>query len=599
MLWQSINFQGAVTIDKKLIDLLSLYLQGQEKLLASELPTVFGLEDRILESFEEALSYIEASLQDQLLRSRVPSIKFLSGQCNLLFWKYIQVLEGAATELLQQLERIRFDKLNSKILDEIDEVFALLQTHIHRAKEALKKLEILLETEEMRVGGKKGWQAWLATTFPKWFGLLDPGLGNYLDKAHKALNIREEQIKTGFKEYEQLDHEAQGTLSKFEEYKVLQSLEPKVNGIFKELYRLLKMWATNLKTKVLPEADMVRTLRMKMSVEKLTTVLNKYHKALSLACYDASRALKSPLLNEEERSNILRKVEGYSKEDYSLVGTISRFRDFLLRTDPNPYVRARLGFTEKITGMEPLKPRQLQKLAFEVEGLGDILGKMIHALHAPWDHTPLQERDLYHHSQNILHELAQPLASHSLMKSRAAHLVDLLWQMDEVSSCDPGIVEYMGDSLSYAMRADWRYHVLHENQDFHKLYKVHCAIAVREEDPEQLERLELFKEAFEVIKSWLKKGGGWWYTKEVEEAVESIKGALTEFLIGVESPPRGDLTVFVAAKKQQLLELRYLFGEFFLKHLQKSRRGGDELRDRFLFVDQSLELIDNRLSELV
>jgi hypothetical protein len=545
MLWQSINFQGAVTIDKKLIDLLSRYLQGQEKLLASQLPIVFGLEDRVPESFEEALSYIETSLQDQLLRSRVPPIKFLSEQSNLLFWKYIQVLEGAATELLQQLARIRFDKLNLKILNEIGEVFTLLKTHIQRAKEALKRLERLLEAEEMRTGGKKAWQTWMAGIFPKWFGLLDPGLWSYLEKSHKALNIREEQIKDGFKEYEQLDHAAQGTLRKFEEYKVLQSLEPGVSNIFKELYRLLKMWATNLKTKILPEGDMVRVLRMKMSVEKLTTVLNKYHKALSLACYDASRALKSPLLTEEERSKILRKVEGYSKETYSLGGTVSRFRDFLLRTDPNPYVRARLGFAEKITGMEPLKPRQLQKLSFEVEGLGDILEKMTGSLRASWDHTPLQERDLYHQSQNTLHELAQPLASHSLMKSRAAHLVDLLWQLDEVSSCDPEIVAYIRDSLSYGMCADWRYHVLHEN------------------------------------------------------AVESIKGALADFLTGIEIPPRGDLSVFVATKKQQLLELRYLFGEFFLKDLQKSRRGGDELRDRFLFVDQSLELIDNRLSELV
>ncbi|SCA62766.1 hypothetical protein SCG7086_AD_00250 [Chlamydiales bacterium SCGC AG-110-P3] len=614
MLWKPINFQGVVVVDKELVDQLRLYLEEKEGALARHVASAFQVGDSEEIPSIRYLTLVDASTAaadsvSVLLQAREEGVegldhKELNERLDHAFWDYVEVLEGSATEFLQQLDHVRLDRLTLDTLQAIDAVKLMIIDKVKRVRDVVIQVDGILSryfdgsqpnlSVLQRLLRRLGWSK----------ASLDVALTAHLEKTEEALVSRDRQLKDSYQEYNRLSLKVQGSLSKLESYQILKTLDPSMLDQFSDIYRLLKMWKANLRSRGLPEKDITRILRIKVSVPQVTEVFRSYYRSLTDALYDMSRQLKAKdNVDRAVRSEWRERVDGYSRELHSLGSSVSRFRDFLLRTDPNPYVRARWGFTERITGTEPRETRDLQRLAFEIEGLDDLYRKLFESLQNETAVLPLRARSSYQQIQRAVHELSQPLASRPLMRKRGDYLVDLIDELDELGTTDGAVINYVAELLSKALRADWKYHVLHENPGFRRLIRVHSGIAPIADDSDYSSRMVRLNSAFEALREWAKGGSIWRPGADVEAAIERIKEVMQELLSTLQAVGQaGDttdaqLSEFVTQQRRQLLELRFRFGKFCLQHLQAHPEGG-QLRNQFLFVDQYFEFVENKLSDI-
>ena len=614
MLWKPINFQGVVVIDRELVDQLRQYLDDKEGALARQIVHAFQVGGAEEAPSTRALTLGDAAAASKdsvevLLQAREEGVAGLdraelNDALDRALWDYVEVLEGSATEFLQQLDHVRLDRLTLDTLQAIDAVKLMIIEKVKRVSDAVVQVDSTLS--RYIEGSQPNLPVWTRVTRRLGWGTvsLDAALTAHLAKTEEALVSRDRQLKDSYQEYNRLSLKVQGSLHKLEGYQILKTLDSGKQEEFADIYRLLKMWKANLRSRGLPEKDVTRILRIKVSVPQVTEVFRSYYRSLTDALYDISRQLKeTESVDKGVRRQLREQVDGYSRELHSLGSSVSRFRDFLLRTDPNPYVRARWGFTERITGAEPKETRDLQRLAFEIEGLDDLYRKIVESLQVEGAPGPLRSQSSYQQIQRAVHELSQPLASRPLMRKRGDYLVDLVEELDELGTTDGAVVNYVGEVLSKALRADWKYHVLHENPGFRRMFRIHFGIAPVADDPDHTSRIERLNTAFDELKEWAKGGSIWRPGEDVEAALEDIKGVMQEFLTALQSVGQaGELTDaqlsdFVTQKRRQLLELRFQFGRFCVRRLQVHPEGV-QLRNQFLFVDQYFEFIENKLNDL-
>lgn len=620
MLWRPINFQGVVAVDKDLVDQLQQYLSNKELLVAQQVASCFqenivyleggGDSPKLLSDLSSDLSMGEAVVaakdalalvvRDQQHVVAPFDLKALSDQLNKALWNYVEVLEGAAAEFLQQLSHVRLDRLTEDTLQAVDSVKVLMLEKVQKCREIVIRLERHLSEYRDQSQQSDSWKAKILTIIPWKSAELDRQILAHLDKTKEALVSRDRQLKDSYQEFQRLRIKVQGSRQKVEGYSILSSLDSTVRERLLDVYTFLKMWKLNGKTRSVPEPDLVRILRMKAPTEQLMGDFQAYFSRLTEELFQLSRRLKTQGVVADRRT-ACKQAALLSKEVYSLGSTVGRFRDFLLRTNPNPYVRVRFGFSDQVTGTEPNETKELKKLRFSIESLGDLYHKIQESLERPISRELFRFTPLYHSIQDALHELGQPLASRGLMRKRGDALVDLMEDLDELGSSDPETVEYMGEVLSKAMRADWKYHTLHEVPGFRQLYQVHLGITDSGQSDEMFkDLLDQWSGFQETVKTWIGKDSIWRFPTEVEEAVEGLKVLLRDFLLSIDElagSKDDDVAVKVLEKRRLLLKLRYQFGRFCLKNLQSHSEGG-MLRNHFLFVDQYFEFMENKLNEI-
>jgi hypothetical protein len=203
-----------------------------------------------------------------------------------------------------------------------------------------------------------------------------------------------------------------------------------------------------------------------------------------------------------------------------------------------------------------------------------------------------------------IYDMGQPLASASMMASKAEHFVKLLNQLNELGSRDPDVVSDITPLLSNAMRADWKYNVLQDIPLFHQLYSVHINILPPITDRNHINRLRQFKKHIQQLTQWVKEKNMHAHLQEIEFDINDIKGYLQDFLAQLQrtvkdpiySTHEGKVSL-IKDTAQQLLEYRYMFCNFF-HHLRQNEIDEKSLRNQFLFVDQYFETIENKLDEI-
>jgi hypothetical protein len=122
------------------------------------------------------------------------------------------------------------------------------------------------------------------------------------------------------------------------------------------------------------------------------------------------------------------------------------------------------------------------------------------------------------------------------------------------------------------------------------------------EDPTHAFRLERFRLLFDQIENWVEKGDVYSHVHEIELDMNDMKTYLQDFLATVQRAARDKshdpfLDETIHKLRQQLLEYRYLFGQFFFLIMSKSL-DGVQLRNQFLFVDQYFESVEILLNDL-
>ena len=108
-----------------------------------------------------------------------------------------------------------------------------------------------------------------------------------------------------------------------------------------------------------------------------------------------------------------------------------------MKTHPNPYVRTRWGFTEWIVGPEPSQTKELLRLVWDVEGLDKLYYVLLEALDKGPAATGDELTQQYQEALRTLHEMSQPLATRSVMRTKGEKLLYQIQQMNELGSLRP------------------------------------------------------------------------------------------------------------------------------------------------------------------
>lgn len=619
-----IDFQGIISLDHALVDQLQQYLQEKESQVSKSI--INAIHPLPRESLPPVLPYsttVDLKLSDaieafsknvhQVANSARPLVaindwELATRQINNALWEYVEVLEGCVTELFQQLGQVGFEQWHPELMQVVDSIKNMLSIRMDELRWKIRQIESLLWEYRWACEAFDGRSIFLKKLIYFWKSLLDRALQGYLKKSQKYLKIRYQWFSSRYNDYIKLNVKVESSLKKFSGYRVFKDLEESVQSGFKKIYQLLKLWELNLRSSSLPAREPIRVLRSAYSIDKAASIFNDYYASLRNALFERSRKFKRDsnelYMDASSRRIINEIIKGYRAEVHTLGVTIGKYRDFFLRTHPNPYIRTRWGFAEWIVGPEPSQTKELLNHVYEVELLDKLFEDLENALKkgsAAYDSLSLTKQ--YREILDTLHEMGQPLTTRSVMRARAEKFLGQIQLMDELGSFNPEVIDYVGKSFSKALRADWQYHVLFEISLFHQLYKIHQGILGPIVDRNHLNRMNKFKELIAQIEGWVRNRDTHRHMHEIETDMMDMKGYLQDFYayiqrISLEKDiSKTELKEEVVEAAKQLLEYRYLFGKFF-HNLHQHEPEGKLIRNQFLFIDQYFESVENKLHEL-
>ncbi|MFQ5730089.1 MAG: hypothetical protein ACE5GN_06990, partial [Waddliaceae bacterium] len=613
-----------ISLDQPLVDQLNGYLQEKESQVSHRI--LHAIHPLPRESLPPVLPYstsgqvkladaVEAFSKNvhKITTSKRPIVtsndwEIATRQINNALWEYVEVLEGCVTELFQQLGQIGFERWHPELIKVVDVIKGMLNIRMEELGWKIQRLESLLWEYRWACEARDGKNILIRKILLFWKSLLDRSLQSYLRKSCKFLKVRYRWFGHRYGEYLRLKRKIEQSLRKFKGYHVFKSLDDGVQEGFKKIYSLLKLWELNLKSKSLPPREPVRALRSTVSVDKATELFKEYCQALKKALFERSRKFKqdsNELYYDASSRRIVREIiKGYCAEIHTLGVTIGKYRDFFLKTHPNPYVRTRWGFAEWVVGPEPSQTKELLHLVYDVERLDTLFEDLSESLEKgplPSDSSNLARH--YREIQRTLHEMGQPLASRSVMRGRAEKVLYQIQQMNELGSFNPEVVDYVGKAFAKALRVDWQYHVLFEISLFYELYAIHQGVLGPIDDRQHVNRMNKFKELIAQLQEWVKNRDTYRHIREIETDMTDMKGFLQDFLASAqrvakdESYDQAKIQEMITEIAKQLLEYRCVLGKFF-HYLHQHEPEGKLIRNQFLFVDQYFESVENKLHEI-
>lgn len=623
MAWKAIDFHGIATLDRSLVDQLTRYLDEKESAVGfgvlsiirscvekQDHPTVLPAPTvgiRLSESTEAAARRI----RETLLSGKLP-VSFEEWQdkviqrTNTLLWEYVEVLEGGVTELFQQLQQVPLEKWNSELFQVVGEIKVLLMHHIEDSMWAIRRLDQMFWKYRWEWESRKGsYTVLLRRIFSQWSFLIDRSLLTNLEKSRKFLGFNFKKFATRYREYLKLKMRSEQSAQKFGTYQVFNLLDSEARENLKATYLLVKVWHLNNTSKALPKELLVRTVGSAINFAKSQTYFKEYINRLQDTLYARSRLFKEQSIDTllgDQGVNVQKDIiGGYRAEVHTLWSMISRYREYLLQTDPNPYIRTRWGFSEWTVGPEPAKTQQLLDLEYALEHLDQLFIRLLDAVDKGPMHCPLV-RDVSDDIYRWLHEMSQPLTSKNMMRVNGERVVEALQELNELGSFEHGSIEFVGNVLSKALRADWKYHVLFDVSSFEELYQIHCGIVGELHDRNHMGRIHRFDELVKQLSCWVKSRSVNKHAHEIEQDMTDIKEGLQEFYVYVQKLfAQRDVSAEQALQhayevSHGLLEYRFLFGKFF-HELRENEPDERSIRNRFLFVDQYFESIESLIQE--
>lgn len=609
MIVRAIDFQGIHGLNRALIDQLRSYLDAKEALLADTILNALILPPGYMSTpVLPSSGHLRLSQASEIFRKKVREIteeqavdlnwRTTANQINHALWSYVEILEGNVVELFSQLDQIGFERWN---LDFFSTVESLKELLFHRIDDLIWTIRHLNEgLLVFRAVCRQRKNLWLMVgRFVSWFSpVLDRSLITNLQKSNQLLTIRFKQFHLKYNSYKEIDNKIEMMMRKFQTFYAWKMLDQETKEKFTKIYRLVKVWEENRRLKIFPIKDILRAVKQLAPAGKATLVFKEYLGMLKEILFSLSRKEHDEQAIEQEKEKIVQ-LKG---ELTTLGAIIGRYRELLLTTDPNPYLRHRLGFSEWVVGQEPRKTKDLLNLVYEVEILDGLYNKFSASLTAN-EPDSAQGKQLRRDIENVLHEMGQPLSSRSMIKARADHLLDLIEECDELGGKYGNISDFICSVLIKALRIDWKYQVLNENPKFYSLYAIHKGIVGAAEDRTHLSRMHKFKHIIHHLTQWVKHRDALKHTQDIEVDIHDIKEYFQEFLARIQKGEQeaGQDTErsweLAATYSQQLLEYRFLFANFIYS-LRQHGSEGKWMRDQFLFADQYFETIENKIKRL-
>lgn len=614
---RSIDFKGIIELDHKIVEQLEQFLHEKENRLAHQLTTI--IEAPPLETFTPILpagSFLKLS---EAVESLTKTVRLFDAnhfekqnlsdhaihvvkEVNEALWEYTEVLESCVVELFQQIRQVPIDRWHISISQVVKDIKDILSHHLEDFIWVIRRLEKPLKEYCLKCQSKSN--KWFNWVFGETY--LDPNLLKNLQETEKFLKTHYEAFEKLYNECMLLGTRVEEDLEKMKSLPILALLDIHDQNLYIDVFRLLKMQEVNLRPKKELAIETTNALKRLASVDNIIHLFHTYFRGLRDAFFNSSFEWKS--FNQEKENfkealqSLQNKLHVYQQELRQLIHTMSRYRFFILKNDLNPYSRSRWGFTEWIVGPEPAKAKKLLGMIYSAEELDADFTQFTTSLSRDPISQQRVESLAYQEIEKYLHEMGQPLISRSMMHNRIERLLHQLKACDEIGSPHMSTVYYFEDVLSKAMREDWKYHVLHEFSLFHKIYRLHLGMAKRFEDPAHAFRLDRFNLLFKQIEEWIDKEDIYSHVQEIELDMNDMKTYLQDFLASIQRAVKEKshdpfLDETIHKFRQQLLEYRYIFGEFF-SYITAKNQEGLQLRNQFLFVDQYFESVEMFLNEL-
>lgn len=614
MTWKPIDFRGIVSLKSSIIENLHRYLEEKESQASNQIVQAIKGEDSkqawlipptvpVNLKLSEAIEINSKKLRQLLVsKQSVPdNSKEVEETFDQVLWNYVESLESSVTELFQQIDQMGIEEWRPNLLHVLDEIKVMLIYRIDDLIWSIRRLEEQLKEYRQLCRSKKGWK--------KWEKILDKDLKVNLDNTRKYLTDRYHAFADHFNAYHNLNTEVYKETQKLESFHVLSVLEHDAKLKYFRLVQLLRLWDKNKEKKQLAQEDVIYAIRSLVSYDRISAVFKDYYNMLKLVLFERSRNLKSNpqelFIDSIGKNILLEVVSGFREENRSLEWVVEKYRQFILETDPNPKVRQSWHLARWMNKEETPQSRHLHNQLYDLEELHVLFDELKEGI----EKGPVKEgeknlsEDMIR-IQKWLHEMGQPLISKPSMRLLSERVVRGLHALDELGSFNQYVSDFVGESLSKAMRNDWKYQTLLDVPEFYDVYTIHQGLSYVSEDRPHTARLNKFKRLLQQIDEWMKKKTYPKHIHEIEVDMSDIKGYLQDFLGQVqrfsrehEGSESRESKEQVREYYRQLLEYRYLFGAFF-HELHEDDIEERNIRNHFLFVDQYFESVDNKLREM-
>lgn len=605
MIWNIEEYQGIFSINRGLVDHLNNYLDEKEAQLSMEIIGSVHAETLtpLLEPPSKSAMRFQEAVEEfgkKILRIKnsnkegIPNDEWKTSVAivNRSLWEYVETLEGCVVELFQQLDQVSFDHWNADLSHSVSLIKDNLMHRLEDVLWGIKRLNYQIKDYRWLCEEKqKNWMFWLRPGL-SWAHLIERSLSVNLLKSQKYLGYRYQQFMDKYNGYLQLYDRCEAYLDKFYDYKILVSQDLETQDKLKKFDLYLNLWDLNRSAKALPEYEPAWVLRSSISPYSAINLLHEYFDAIKREIFEKSRLIKKKFQiffqDQEGRDLLAVTLTNYRVELEKLRSMAVKYRDFLQKSEH--------GYHEKSR-----ENKKLTALIDDVLRLDDITEKFRYSLEN--EGSPSFSVNVDQAIQKHLHEMGQPLATKEAMQSGAESVLKLLNGLDELGTYNPYIVDYVGNSLLKAMKADWKYHVLQGIPLFHQVYEIHKNVADRIDERQHLNRLNMFKRIIGELEDWINSGDMLKHTQEIEADLSDLKGYLQDFFARIQRMGREnvqekeEMLANVSKANQKILEYRYLFGKFFYKFSQKSPEER-LLRKQLLFVDQYFESIETKLQEI-
>lgn len=617
MNWKTFDFNIGTEISRSSLDRLSLYIEKMESSIAHEcLKSLVPLLHDAGQAPPALLSAMQLKLLvgvdefnnkiRQILAAKSKNVEpvrwnQIANALNSILWNFVEFLEGAVEEFICEMERLDIQSWSKELMQIVRETKEVLSYSIHGLEKAYNELNAALA----QLRKETDHQRWLIMRMFEG-PILDPEILKTLRSCHNILENGFEKYRNIYENLFAIKEELVAAVIKIGTFPVFSTLERGMQQNFLDVYELLRCFEKNRKINLVEEKLLSISLRKLMSKEQAFALFRDYFNALHQELFHQSLEIKHSGLEpitEQGRKKTLEYLHDIQEEVRLLSGTIDRYREFLLSTDPNPYVRARLGFSEWVLGPEPHEAKGLYKFGYNLDSLDRLYTTLIDSVTkgpAPEAEFTSQGEEI----EKVLHELGAPFLSERIMERRYEKLISLLESVNELGSFHPQVVPKMGKWIRKALRFDWRYHILHRFPMFHELYAIHMGLVGSESDKLHISRMNKFRRVLTEIREWIVQRETAKHSRDIDLDINDVQGYLQEFFAHVQRSlgSVGEISEknrdkLVESFSKQLLEYRYLFGYFF-------HQLNDENAEEYLihskcnFVDQYFEAIDKKITDL-
>lgn len=497
-----------------------------------------------------------------------------------ILWNYVEILEGMARELFEQLKEVPIDEWEQDLYDRLDQTKVHLFLKLKEMEDFLPALEKSLKRFFFKCLSQKRFAFWRKLKVHI-RGILDPELKKKIKGSQLYLHDHFIQFSQGFLFLKKTEARLENEQYKFHNFALLDRIDKDKQRQYRRLWRLIHLWDALRKDKISLQDSLNATLKRLFPSGKTTLMLREYLAYLKERVFDLARQYRT---QKDIAAQAV--ICAWRAETDTLGDVISLFRDYLVATENGK--RWPLA-------AEPRRTKELQQLFEEAQAVDKWLEALFYAQELAEDDDAYIDLMKFKRIDKLLHDMGQPLISKSVMKRLSNELVNDLTHVQELSSPLPEVSELMLDALLRAFKADQKHETLLTTPGFMSLWEVHRGLFHSEKSAAHLKRLKLYKKVTQHLKHWLLEHDLTRHTLEAEHEIHDIQETLQEFYHSIDELVARD---HLLEMQKELLEERIFFAHFF-QFLRQQNSEGRHIRTEFAFIDTYFTAIDDKLRTLL